>query len=358
MTVGGNLVTPTDATNIAELLASGNCIAGAVYGGGQDGHVINDSKVTMTGGLVGHSMYGAGSGKGKFAKWLDMIPSSRVDVKVDNSTTPAATPPSKDGNTYLDNIYSITAGRVFGNSEVMMSGGYVVRNIYGGGNLGSVGKGNYSGGKDDYSQAGYGETLTDNLWDGQEHDGHHFSAAFLNSGKSKVTITGGKVGYIDFNNVSDYTYSNLPYGNVFGGCRGEAAPNILESPRYEYSPAFFSGYVNETEVIIGEESSSTGPTIAGSVYGGGMDGHVRRDAKVTINSGEIGRAYTGDGSAADLEKVPVNQILQDICIGKLIHDRLCRAPQERRKVSHRQCFMPLFPNQPEGTIYHGFFCSG
>ena len=29
----------------------------------------------------------------------------------------------------------------------------------------SVGKGNYSGGADDYNPAGYGETLTGNLWD-------------------------------------------------------------------------------------------------------------------------------------------------------------------------------------------------
>ena len=37
--------------------------------------------------------------------------------------------------------------------------------------------------------------------------------------------------------------------------------------------------------------SIAGGTMLGSVYGGGQDGHVRRDASVTINSGEIGFAY-------------------------------------------------------------------
>ena len=42
-----------------------------------------------------------------------------------------------------------------------MTSGHVVRNIYGGGNLGSIGKGNYAGGVGDYSNAGYGERWPD-----------------------------------------------------------------------------------------------------------------------------------------------------------------------------------------------------
>lgn len=265
--------------------ASGDCIAGAVYGGAENGHVMGNTKLTLKKGLIGHSIYGGGSGKGKFTQRLLKI------GKPVGSTSPS-------DSAYVD-IYSVTAGKVFGNTEIIMEDGYVVRNVYGGGNLGSVGKGNYAGGPDDYSTAGYGEKVsgTNNLWSDQ----NPYGQAFLNSGKSSVTITGGTVGYIDFTKVSDYTYSGLPYGNVFGGCRGESAPNIFESPRYLYCPTFFSGYVNETDVTIGAAGSTTGPKIWGSVYGGGMDGHVRRDANVTINSGEIGRPYTGDGS--DLNNV-------------------------------------------------------
>ena len=247
--------------------SDGDLIAGAVYGGGEDGHVMGDTKLTMSGGLVYHSLYGAGSGKGKFPATLKKIGKEE---------------------TYDTNIYSITAGKVFGNSTVEMSGGYVVRNVYGGGNMGSVGKGNYAGGADDYSTTGYGEKVDGNLWDGS----NKFSTAFLNSGKCTVNITGGTIGYIDSSEPSNSMYpwnstASLPYGNVFGGCRGESAPNISETPRYLYSPEFFVGYANETEVTIGGNTK-----ILGSVYGGGMDGHVRRDAHVIINGGEIGLPFT------------------------------------------------------------------
>ena len=294
-----NYLNPTSSSDTNPMV---DCVAGAVYGGAENGHVMGDTKVTLTNGLIGHSLYGGGSGKGQFSTWLTMIPEGRREI-VPNTDTGSGTAPEKEGDQYKATCYSIAAGKVFGNTSVEMDGGYVVRNIYGGGNMGSVGKGNYAGGPDDYSTAGYGEKLTDdnNLWDG----GNYFSEAFLNSGKCTVKITGGTVGYIDETNPSNSMYprnssASLPYGNVFGGCRGESAPNILESPRYLYCPEFFLGYANETEVIIGTSGQSSdnagsvgkAPLILGSVYGGGQDGHIRRDAEVTVYSGEIGKAFT------------------------------------------------------------------
>ena len=297
-----NYMNPINNTDNSSMF---DCISGAVYGGGENGHVMGDTKVTLTNGLIGHSIYGGGSGKGQFKTWLTEIPAERRSIVTPGgSGTPPATRTNDQGQTeYEATCYSITAGKVFGNTEVEMTGGYVVRNIYGGGNLGSVGKGNYAGGPDDYSSAGYGEKLSGNLWDGVSP----FSQAFLSSGKCTVKILGGTVGYIDETNPSNSMYpwnstASLPYGNVFGGCRGESAPNILETPRYLYSPEFFVGYANETEVTIGKPATGTpgqegysaasGPTILGSVYGGGQDGHVRRDATVTVYGGEIGLPYT------------------------------------------------------------------
>ena len=271
-----------------------DCVAGAVYGGGENGHVIGDTYVTLTNGLIGHSLYGGGSGKGKFVQELNKI-----------------------GSTEKHNveIYSITAGKVYGDTHVKMEGGYVVRNIYGGGNMGSVGKGNYSSGTDDYYPAGYGETLkNEGLWTAstgfkpnepisESNKPTTWADYFLSSGKTKVEIIGGQVGYVNTTDPSKTMKDGLPYGCVFGGSRGESAPNIKESPRYWYSPEFFSGYVNETEVIIGDatkvgEENYTGPKILGSVFGGGQDGHVRRDTHVIVEAGEIGMSLSGK----DLEK--------------------------------------------------------
>ena len=257
----------------------GNCIAGAVYGGGENGHVMEDTKLTITNGLIGHSIYGGGSGKGTFSRKLLKI------GKTVGSTN--------EDDYYTRDIYSITAGKVFGNTEVNVEGGHIVRNVYGGGNMGSVGKGNYAGGADDYSTTGYGEKLSGNLWTSTSEGDNAWQ--FLNSGKCIVNITGGTIGYIDESDPSNSMYpwnstASLPYGNVFGGCRGESAPNITETPRYLYSPEFFVGYANETAVTIEGDNTK----ILGSVYGGGMDGHLRRDAHVIIKGGEIGIPYNSE----------------------------------------------------------------
>lgn len=149
---------------------------------------------------------------------------------------------------------------------------------------------------------------------------------FLSSGITTVKVFSGTVGYLDTEHPENSVKNQLPYGNVFGGSAGESAANIAENPRYEYSPAFFSGYVNETDVTIGgytcNEAYDTykvgdmitaddykklssnknkwtlvGPKIISSVYGGGQDGHVRRDTRVNVYAGEIGMPYNATNKA-------------------------------------------------------------
>ena len=265
--VYGFLPKANDWTNYGTLA----CIAGSVYGGAENGHVLNTANLTLDKGLIGHAIYGGGKGKDTYTVRLLNL----------GSTT----------EYHNAEIYSLTAGKVYGSTSVTMNGGYVMRNVYGGGNMASVGKGNYAGGSDDYSTAGYGEKVA-NLWTGgEDSDAWHF----LNSGKATVNIVGGTVG------TAGGEKDDLPTGNVFGGCRGEAAPNIPNTPRYQYAPSFFSGYVNMTDVTIGRLAEGTegqegyvaasGPLIYGSVYGGSQDGHVRRSTNVTVNYGEIGLAY-------------------------------------------------------------------
>ena len=288
------------------------CITGSVHGSGENGYVYGNTKVTLNEGLIGHSLYGAGKGNGRYPVTLKKIGS--------------------DVETYTDSIYSLIAGKVMGNTYVTMNGGRVGRNVYGGGNMGSVGKGNFAGGSDDYvndnkiGAVGYGEKIEGELWT-KNPTANTNAWYFQNSGKATVNVISGIVGYIDATNPEESMKGQLPYGNVIGGSAGEAAPNLPDvSDLYLYSPAFFSGYVNETDVNIGgyqcktayidSESKShaigdlitaeqfktvavgdtakwkiVGPTIYASVYGGGQDGHVRRDTKVTVLDGEIGVPY-------------------------------------------------------------------
>ena len=311
-----NEATPANYNDKADGKYKYDCVSGAVYGGGENGHVMGNTDVKLINGLIGHSLYGGGSGKEKYEAWLlkwkdisNELLNTYKDKPIDD------VPPDYKQEA---EIYSITAGKVYGNTNVTMSGGYVVRNIYGGGTLGSVGKGNYTGGANDYSSGGFGETITTDLWN-TDNDGNVVTTAwqtpsgtggnedFLGSGIATVTITGGTVGYINPSDISKSTKDGLPYGNVFGGCRGEAAPNVPTSlsPRYKYCPEFFMGYVNESRVTIGKTRADftgdnaeadyaayKGPVILGSVYGGGQDGHVRRDTHVKVLNGEIGIPYS------------------------------------------------------------------
>ena len=283
--------------------ASIPCITGSVHGSGEDGYVYGDAHVTLNEGLIGHSLYGGGKGKGTYPVTLNKI---------------------VGGGTYTANIYSLLSGRVMGNTYVTMNGGRVGRNVYGGGNMASVGKGNYAGSTvDDYSKTGYGELITSKLWESDSEGDDAWE--FLNSGKTDVKVFAGIVGYIDATNPKNSFKNNMPYGNVFGGSAGEPAPNVPVGliPRYYYSPAFFSGYVNQTKVNIGGYRCKTahdsyevgailtanefneligdgnkakwervGPRIYASIYGGGQDGHVRRDTWVVIDSCEVGLPYT------------------------------------------------------------------
>ena len=277
---------------------STNCIVESVYGGGEDGHVYENSAVDITGGLIGVSVYGGGKGEGKYPGTLYHI----VEDAQGNKTA---------GEEYATDLPSWTAGKVYGNSSVTMSGGHVLVNVYGGGNMGSVGKGNYASGIDDYYPAGYGETLrNEGLWTitdrfdpdapiTESNKPTTMADYFLSSGKCTVNIIGGTVG------TSNTVYGTVggieqktPTGMVFGGSRGRAAEDIGRlSPRYAFAPDFFLGYVNKTEVTIG--NANGGPTIYSQVFGGGRDGHVRNSSHVIINNGIIGQAYDAYNSISD-----------------------------------------------------------
>ena len=320
--------TPTDDDGTTTPL-----IMGSVFGGAEDGHVIEDTHLSMKNGLVKHSIFAGGRGQGTYLGTLKRIEGGDAGAAgSDIANVP---------------VRSLTAGKVYGNTYLEMTGGTVWRNAFGGGYMASVGKGNYSGGADDYATGGYGETITGKLW---EHSASFNPNApispanvpvtdadyFLSSGRAYLTITGGTVGKLESG-----LWDGLPSGNVFGSSRGVSAPNITDftmiSP--EYCPEFFAGYVNETFMTIGgdykcktqmikngvmyvpgrtlsarqvedleftseelaanwEVLSGTGPRIYGSVYGGGQDGHVRREAHMIINKGEVGVPYTDENRTA------------------------------------------------------------
>lgn len=215
----GSLVTRVSkvkqtTVNIKEKDGFETWIEGSVFGSGEDGHVLQNTYVNIYDGQIGGHHYG--------------------DLEPCNDPY--------HGNVYgggrgVDTYeqggqqhYSVTAGWVQGNTNVNMYGGHVVRNVYGGGNLASVG------------------VESNNA-----------------TGLATVNIMGGTVGT---NNEDEN------FGNVFGSGHGGSGDEYVHL-----------AYVKNTHVTIGKTAR-----VYGSVFGGGEDGHVRKNAIVDIEGGIIGDA--------------------------------------------------------------------
>ena len=205
-------------------------VAESVYGGGEESGVGGDTEVTVTGGTIGTT------GKGG-AKWGNVYGGGK----------------GKEGE--------VTAGLVKGNTEVNISGTpQIWHNVYGGGAYGSVGTFTYA---DDAYHTDHPEVPV----------GMPTALATANTGACTVTIKGGTFGWNGQEN-----------GMVFGSSRGDVAAPAGDG----VDPNDRMAWVYSTHVTIGDTSAETSPTIRGSVYGSGENGHTFQNTIIDIKKGIIG----------------------------------------------------------------------
>jgi len=255
-------------------------VTGSVFGGGENGHVKNNTRVVVSGGTIGGMPLHAGSytvpaGAGEYAGVSVTLAAKDSETRED---VYGAGRYVFRGNVYgggkgTDLIesgsdqgkYSMTAGRVYGNTKVVVSGGTIYNRVYGGGSLASVGTFTYHDGTVSSSLP-----LTDQL---------QRISYDSNTGITNVTVSGGTIGSNGRNN-----------GDVVGGGRGIAG-NPGNNPHAEFGntdPAdqvVRLAYAGSTNVNI-----HNGANIKSNVYGGSINGHVYGDTQVTIDGGTIGSA--------------------------------------------------------------------
>ncbi len=237
--------------NEAEVNIDGAYIMGSVFGGGENGHVRTNTVVNVDKGQVGGyeddavhncnnpyhgSVFGGGSG-------LELY--------------------SNNGQ----NVYHNQAGWVMGNSTVnIVDGAHVMRNVYGGSNVASVGQVEMNGNTPVTDGAGYFNPVP-------------------NTGLATVNISGGIIG--TDGESSTLVYEGHPTmvsnGMVFGSSYGYA---VIGQKDF--------AHVNSTHVMI-----AAGADIRGSVFGGGEDGIVLDSTFVEIIDGTIGMPITGEESELD-----------------------------------------------------------
>ena len=143
------------------------------------------------------------------------------------------------------------AGYVKGNTEVNITGTPIIlHNIYGGGAYGSVGDFTY-------------DATT----------GMPTDLAKTNTGVCTVTVKGGTIGSDGDEN-----------GMVFGSSRGDVATPGTDG----VDPNDRMAWVYSTHVTIGDTDAETSPSIKGSVYGSGENGHTFQNTIVDIKKGIVG----------------------------------------------------------------------
>ena len=256
-----------NTTNVT--ISSTAFVKGSVYGGSQNGHVLGNTNVTISGGQIGNGWNpsaNAGAGGGVNARYDEALfidPTTATAAQIETaaaSTYECASWPygdpydsydkyagsydSKggsvtphDGHTFYGNVFGggsgywpyaaggwvAEAGAVYGNTNVTISGGHILTSVYGGNEMTNV------------------------------------------SGTCNVTMSGGTLGVprtltqINAHPVTCY---------IFGGGKGDQR-------------VLFNRVTNATDAVV----TVNGGKIYGSVFGGGEDGHIMRDATVNIGEG-------------------------------------------------------------------------
>ena len=153
-----------------------------------------------------------------------------------------------DNKTY----FGFNAGIVRGNTTVLIDGGHVVHNVYGGGAMGSVGTYTF------------------------DANGKPISCA-NGTGTCTVTVSGGQIGVAGATMAGHGKGGPDDYGHVFGAGRGE-----MHDPKL-YPNVETCAYFNKTILNISGTAFLTG-----SAYGGSESGHVLGDTEVNISGGQIG----------------------------------------------------------------------
>ena len=197
----------------------------SIYGGGEESGVAGNTEVNVTSGTIGTQGQGGVEYGNVFGGGK-----GKVGDKV--------------------------AGYVKGNTAVNISQAEnmtttILHNVYGGGAYGSVGDFTYDA-----------------------TSGMPTALATENTGVCNIAITGGTIGTNGKEN-----------GMIFGSSRGDVA-TPEGTPAVD--PNDRMAWVYSTQVNIGTENATTGPTIKGSIYGSGENGHTFQNTEVTIHSGTIG----------------------------------------------------------------------
>ena len=311
---GGYAYNGDTDTNSTYIGMSGGSVR-SIYGGAGHSTTKGNRIINVTGGSVDYSILG-GSDSNSSTTSTDGIVQGDTLVYVGGTVTIGG-----QNNT----LYGVESGSVFGagggnnsydtlgtvfNSHVIINGGMILGSVYGGGNYGSTGTQHAvtTGNWWNQTTTEYASTTVVDILDGNVLNGvfgASKSAGFGREAKSAdntitINMLGGNVDNIyGGSNESGNVYGSTTV-NVFGGTVGSVYGGGKGTDTY---------VDRNTDVIIGESTSSDGPIINNSVYGGSAFGTINGMSKnttktnfhsnVVINSGIVKGSVFGGGEGSN-----------------------------------------------------------
>ena len=271
-------------------------VYGNIYGGADQGYVTGAAAVTVNGGTVNGSIFGAGKGnrKAEVEEAYDSVKST-VSVTISGGT--------------VNKVYGGSAlGLVSGAATVTVSGGTVNGNVFGaglgtggivsnsadsqvlitGGTFGSV---NVYGGAENGIVSGNTSVSVSSVSIGGSVFGGGLGLRGVSSvtGKSSVSLTGASIGenvyggsaygYVDTSSVT--MNSGTVGGDIYGAGLGDTY-------LVEETVTAYDSVQGDVSVVF------LGGTVSGDLYGGSALGLVKGDIHVRISSDELAGRIVGN----------------------------------------------------------------
>ncbi len=267
----GDVVATYDATvNATSVTVSGGTV-GALYGGGRNASVTNDTLITVSGGKVTGSTYGGGYGG---------TVGGNTSVTIDGATVNRV---YGGGCGLIDKTnYDATVG---GSATVTVTNGSTAERIYGGGNYASV-----TGSAQVTINGG---SKTSNVYGGCHQSGYTVGTAITVDISENSTVGnvygGGDSG--SFNGIPDLNISNSTVGVVYGGCYAGTVNGTDVSVENSTVNGVYGGGSTASATVNGNTNVSILNTNVllsssnnGAVFGGGHDGSVTGSVNLTLNN--------------------------------------------------------------------------
>ena len=254
---------------------TGPQIKGTVYGSGENGHTYNNTVVTVNSGTIGIESGMPLLSNGKTCEGAAYPYRGNVyGGGCGTDTYPVTVTEGQGQSTVTKTIqaFNSLAGIVYGTTTVNINGGKVVRNVYGAGAMGSVGKTTWT-----TTTTTTGDVTTTT------------KSATTSGGSTTININDGTIGVSG--TVGD--------GNVFGAARGSKA--VVQADRDDIAR------VSVTNVNV------SGGLVKGNVYGGGELGDVGTIVKNTTDYNYTWEKSDGGSNVAGNNKITGTNTNTGIC---------------------------------------------